>query len=64
MSSDLNIKMGVAIPLMTKKVIDVLMTMMVIDTFFMIKIVIDIMTTTTTNFNMIFLLLNMSTVKH
>jgi hypothetical protein len=51
MSSSLNIKMGVDIPLMTKKVVaTTLMTTMFIDTFFM------------TNFNMIFLLLNMSTV--
>jgi hypothetical protein len=62
MSSDLNIKMGVAIPLMTKKVVDVLMTMMVIGTFFMIKMAVDVTTTTAANFNMIFLLLNMSTV--
>jgi hypothetical protein len=30
--------MGVAIPLMTKKVVDVLMTMMAIDMFFMISL--------------------------
>jgi hypothetical protein len=47
---------------MTKKVVCVLMTMMVIDTFFMIKMAVDITTKTVANFNMIFLLLNMSTV--
>jgi hypothetical protein len=47
---------------MTKKVIaTTLMTMMFIDTFFMTKMGVDLMTTTAANFNMIFLL-NMSTV--
>jgi hypothetical protein len=62
MSSSLNIKMGVDIPLMTKKVVaTTLMTTMFIDTFFMTKMGVDLMTTTAANFNMIFLL-NMRTV--